>query len=132
MSGAMMLLVGNVSAGDPPSALAAESDNLTPSGSYECTGYPPSVCPSPVTIETDRVNITVTGGTGAGPTFLWEWVSGAVFDIENPTGQNTIFSRSSGRLHNHAGVYKCTITKGVDTVVLNHNVSTDYNYETGM
>lgn len=132
MTGAMIMMFGGSGAGDAPEPLGATSSDLNPQDTYSCVGYPPSVCPANVTITTNRVYISVTGGDGVGPTFLWEWVSGDVFDVENPTGQNTTFSKYTHRLNSHSGVYKCTITRGAETVILNHTVEAVYEYETGM
>jgi hypothetical protein len=132
MSGAMSLMMGGAGAGEAPASFSAESSDLNPIASFECIGYPPSVCPVNELITTGRVYINTAGGSGAGPTYLWTRISGDVFTIENPTGQNTTFSILAHRAGSYAGVYRCATTHGAETINLDHDVVGNYTYETGM
>jgi len=101
-------------------------------GEYACTGYPPSVCVSPQVIATDPAVVTYTGGDGSSPTYSWAWVSGDTFTVASPSSASTTFSRSTGRLTQYSGIYRCTLTVGSEVALLDVPVSTFYNYETGL
>ncbi len=109
----------------PP--LAATISTATLTKDEDCEGNI-VLCPTPLGITTDAVSVTATGGTSPAYAYLWEWVSGDVFTINTPTLSATTFSTSLAHNVSKSGVYKCTITSALETVVKNVTVSISYTF----
>lgn len=90
--------------------------------------------PAPLFVEvvSGNVTITVVGGTGPGPTYAWSKVSGssAIFPTA-PSSATTAFSATLGSNQSVSGTWKCTVTRGAETVTVNVNVSLSYFVESG-
>lgn len=126
MSGAMLMM--SVGGNDP---LVGFVSPATANDTYRCVGYPPSVCVSPQVITTNAVVVTYTGGDGSSPTYAWAKVSGDTHTITSPTSASTTFSKSVERVESFSAVYRCTLTVGSETALLDVPVTTFYDYETG-
>jgi hypothetical protein len=95
-------------------------------------GYSPEgIGPTFVTLTTDAITVTATGGMGAGPTYSWSRVTGDSSVLcDSPTSATTTFSCSVPRNQERSAVYRCTITRGAESVQINVNVLLTY-YPTG-
>lgn len=77
--------------------------------------------PSPLfrTLTTNSVTVTSTGGSGAGPTYAWTRISGSsAISANSPTSASTTFSGSVGRNQRIDATFRCTVTRGVDSVTV--------------
>ena len=78
--------------------------------------------PSPLfrTLTTNSVTVTATGGSGAGPTYSWTRISGSsAINANSPTSATTSFTASVGRNQRVDATFRCTVTRGSDTVSVN-------------
>lgn len=77
-------------------------------------GPPP---PYLVLIVSGNATVTAVGGAGAGPTYAWSRVSGSSsITATNPGLATTAFSAYVGRDQSVTARFKCTVTRGAETV----------------
>ena len=124
MTGAVFAMAGGSVATAP---LSAAPDRPSVSALYECYGTT-ATCVSAANMTTDTVTISSTGGTGAGPTYSWANLSGDTFTITASTSAATAFSASVNRGTQKSAVYRCTVTRGVDTYDVDVPVLAIYTY----
>jgi len=66
---------------------------------------------------TDPVTVTSTGGAGAGPTYQWTRISGnSAISAVSPTSATTTFTANVPRNSFYSATFRCTVTRGVDSV----------------
>jgi hypothetical protein len=74
-------------------------------------------------VATLPVTVTATGGMGAGPTYLWQRISGSsAVSADFPTAASTSFSGTVGKNQEASAVFRCTVTRGVESVQVIVNV----------
>lgn len=75
-------------------------------------------------VTTNLVTVTATGGAGAGPTYSWNRISGSSkISAAAPTSSSTTFEallRYPGEI---TATFRCTVTRGVETVTVDVPVS---------
>jgi hypothetical protein len=101
------------------------------SGAFDCfyDNTPPNTCPIATTITSTSVTVSSTGGTGAGPTYLWEYVSGDTsISVSNTTATTVTFSGIVTRRNTKTARWKCTVTRGTETSVVYVDVELTYSY----
>lgn len=99
-----------------------------------CDGTVIVDAPAPLfrNITSNTVTITATGGTGVGPTYSWARVSGSsAISATVPTGATTAFTASVGSNQTLSAVFRCTITRGAESVTIDVTVFLSYYVETG-
>lgn len=109
--------------------LSASVDVMGVSGTYNCNDpdTPPFICPTIQSVSTSSATVTSTGGTGSGPTYLWQYVSGDMgFTPSTPTAAATFWTINLPQNVLKSAVWKCTVTRGADSVVLNVSVQANY------
>lgn len=83
-------------------------------------------------ITSSPVLVTSTGGAGAGPTYAWTLLSGSSkISADSPTSAITTFSALLGLQKTAQSVMRCTVTRGVDTVTVDVNVTLENIAERG-
>lgn len=109
--------------------------SLSPSSAFiydECSRDIDGFCPFIKTLTTNSVTITATGGTGGGPTYSWQYVSGSSSIVANsPTSATTTFTANVARNEEAVAVFKCVVTQGVETKELSLEVTISYSYIAG-
>ena len=113
------------------STLVVTTNKASVAGSYSCIDAPngPSICPVLQTVSSDSVTVTSSGGSGAGPTFAWTFLSGNTgISVSNPTAATVTFSGVVGRRQLRDAVWRCAVTRGTDTEVVDVAISLSYDY----
>lgn len=86
--------------------------------------------PAPATlpVSTNVVSTIVTGGTGS-TSYLWEYVSGSTaFGTASSTGSSRSWSVAALPKNTQVdAVWKCTVTRGIESVAHSLNVHAEYN-----
>lgn len=109
-----------VDMGAPSGSLSATANatNVFGSGGDDEGDAFQQITSSPATV------ITSTGGAGAGPTYSWTKLSGSSAILaDSPTSATTTFSAYLGFGITKTAVMRCTVTRGVDSVTVDVNVS---------
>lgn len=110
----------------PSGTLTATSDKSTVTKFDSCIGLS---CPTVKTVTTAAVTVTSSGGSGAGPTYQWEYVSGSSnIEVTAPTANSTTFYANLPRNTTQNAQWKCVVTRGVDTVEVFVSVTVGYIY----
>lgn len=82
---------------------------------HDFVGVPPP--PYFLLVVSGNVTVTAVGGSGAGPTYAWTRVSGSSsITATNPGLATTAFQARVGRGSSVNALFKCTVTRGVETV----------------
>lgn len=90
--------------------------------------FDPEPAPPAAVVTTTSVTVTPQGGTGSGPTYLWQRVSGDTsITVSNSTAATVSFSAIVSKFGTRVGVWRCTVTRGAESVVLYVNVALDYS-----
>lgn len=77
---------------------------------------------------TQSVLVTATGGIGAGPTYAWTKLSGdSAILCNSPTAASTYFNCTIGKNQFKEAIWRCTVTRGVQTATVDVHVSFDYS-----
>lgn len=93
-------------------------------GAYNCIG---TSCATVRSVTSSPVVITATGGSGPGPTYSWARVSGdSAISATASTSGTTQFTANVPRETEYTAVFRCTVTRGIDTVTVDVNVSISY------
>jgi hypothetical protein len=80
-----------------------------------------------VTLNTVDVVVTATGGDGAGPTYQWTQVSGSPgIDALSPTSATTKFRATLTKNTTRSGMFRCTVTRGAESVHVFITVEFEY------
>lgn len=104
--------------------LSATASTNYVSGAYNCIG---TSCATVRSITSLPVVITATGGSGTGPTYSWTRVSGdSAISATASTSDTTQFTANVPRETEYTAVFRCTVTRGTDTVTVDVNVSISY------
>ena len=97
-----------------------------------CQGFRFGIEPAPLfrTATSESVTVTATGGMGTGPTFSWARVSGSsAVSANSPTSATTTFSATLGANQSASAVFRCTVTRGVETVTIDVIVELYYQVD---
>lgn len=109
--------------------LSLSVSRTSSTGTFSCNDptTPPFVCPTVKTVTTATVTALAEGGTGTGPTYLWEYVSGDMgFTPSAPTSAATYWSANLPQNVLKSAVWRCTATRGVDSVSTTITVQASY------
>lgn len=116
----------------PVTSTLTASANLSEAvGGFTCTynGIGINTCPVLATVVSPTVTITSSGGSGAGPTFAWAYLMGDTgISISDPTASSVTFSAPVNRRGTRTAVWRCTVTRGADTAIVDVNVVLYYDY----
>lgn len=107
------------------------SDTPEVTGGFVCTaiGGGSNDCPFISSITSSPVVVSTSGGSGAGPTYLWERVSGNTgITVSNSTASTVTFTGAVGRRQTAEAVWKCTVTRGAESKSVGVGVLLAYNY----
>lgn len=94
--------------------------------SYACTGNAIS-CPTPLNQTSAAATVTVVGGTGTN-TVAWTYISGDSYTINSPASLVTTFTTSLAHNTSKSGVYRCTVTSGLQVDTVDLTVTFAYTY----
>lgn len=74
------------------------------------------------------VTVTATGGMGAGPTYVWQRISGSSsISATAPTSATTSFTGIVGKNQEAQATFRCTVTRGVESVQVTVSVLLIYS-----
>lgn len=83
--------------------------------------------PPAASVTSNPVTVTATGGGGAGPTYSWTLLSGnSGIEPTVPTGATTSFTGLVYTQDTITATFRCTITRGVEVVTVDVDVSLRY------
>lgn len=89
--------------------------------------YNPSSGPSTATLTTGSSTVTAVGGSGAGPTYSWAQVNGSSgITINSPSSATTSFTAVMSKNSERSGTFRCTVTRGADSVTVDVSVYLAY------
>lgn len=108
------------------SAIDPLSMSLTPSSASD-THFEPEPAPSTMVLTTNTVTASAIGGSGA-VSYLWEYVSGSTaFGTASSTASTRSWTATVNKNIPAEAVWRCTVTKGSDSVNQLLNVTAYYN-----
>lgn len=85
-------------------------------------------CQLVATVVSDPVTATPITGSGT-PSYAWTYVSGhSAILCDSPTAATTTFSSNVIRGHTKTAVWRCTVTRGVDTGSADVTVTITYDW----
>lgn len=118
-------------AGGSPTGLQVTIDGFAVS-TVICVANIDPFCPFVSQVTTASITAVASGGTGAGPTYSWQFISGdSSITATNPTSATTAFTTSVNRNATKNAVFKCVVTQGAETREVLHDVILSYDYFTG-
>lgn len=98
-------------------------------GLFSCDNNVNPNCLFVATVTTNSVTITPSGGSGAGPTYSWQYVSGdSSITPNSPTAATTTFTGNVSRNLNRSAIYKCVVVQGTDTREIQVEANISYAY----
>lgn len=111
------------------SDFAVTVSSTTVTTEFVCDAAVDISCPFITAIVSPVVTVVAEGGSGAGPTYLWEYVSGSTgITVSNSSASAVTFSGVVGRRQSLSAVWKCTVTRGTETKSVQVLVNLWYTY----
>lgn len=93
---------------------------------YSCTGNT-TACPTPLNQTSGAATVAVVGGNGTN-VVAWTYISGDSYTINSSTSLTTTFTTSLAHNTSKSGVYRCTVTSGLQVQTIDLTVTFSYTY----
>lgn len=113
------------------SSLEAAANKSSVEGLYNCTynNIGVNTCPVMYSLTSESVTVSSTGGSGAGPTYAWTYLSGDTgITVSNSTAATVTFAGAVSRRQTRTAVWRCTVTRGTDSRVVDIPITLTYDY----